>query len=122
MKELYWIAVDWGSSNLRVWALDKRHKILDSFSSSDGMLSLEIVEFEPLLLEKISNWVAGDVNIPVLCCGRVGAKQGWLEAPYARAPYNVKHDTDCVKVGCWDKRLVVRILGGLQKNTPAHVM
>ena len=50
MKDLYWIAVDWGSSNLRVWALDKRHKILDSFSSSDGMLILEIVEFEPLLI------------------------------------------------------------------------
>ena len=49
IKELYWIAVDWGSSNLRVWALDKRYKILDSLSSSDGMLSLETGDFEPLL-------------------------------------------------------------------------
>ena len=94
MKDLYWIAVDWGSSNLRVWALDKRHKILDSFSSSDGMLSLETGDFEPLLLEKISNWVADDANIPVLCCGMVGAKQGWLEAPYATVPYNLMQDTD----------------------------
>ena len=122
MKDLYWIAVDWGSSNLRVWALDKRHKILDSFSSSDGMLSIEIVEFEPLLLEKISNWVAGDVNIPVLCCGMVGAKQGWLEAPYATVPYNLMQETDSVEVFCRDKRLDVRILGGLKQNNPADVM
>ena len=122
MKDLYWIAVDWGSSNLRVWALDKHHKILDSFSSSDGMLSLEIVEFEPLLLEKISNWVAGDVNIPVLCCGMVGAKQGWLEAPYATVPYNLMQDTDSVKVICRGNRLDVRILGGLKQNNPADVM
>ena len=122
MKELYWIAVDWGSSNLRVWALDKRHKILDSFSSSDGMLSLETGNFESLLLEKISNWVAGDVNIPVLCCGMVGAKQGWLEAPYATVPYNLMQDTDSVKVICTDNRLDVRILGGLKQNNPADVM
>ena len=122
IKELYWIAVDWGSSNLRVWALDKRHQVLDSFSSSDGMLSLETGEFEPLLSEQISNWIADDVNIPVLCCGMVGAKQGWLEAPYATVPYNLMQETDSVKVICSDNRLDVRILGGLKQNYPADVM
>ena len=122
LRELYWIAVDWGSSNLRVWALDRRHKILDSFSSNDGMLSLETGDFEPLLLKQISNWVASDVNIPVLCCGMVGAKQGWLEAPYATVPYNLMQETDSVKVICSDNRLDVRILGGLKQNNPADVM
>ena len=122
LKELYWIAVDWGSSNLRVWALDRRHKILDSFSSNDGMLSLETSDFEPLLLKQISNWVANDVNIPVLCCGMVGAKQGWMEAPYATVPYNLMQETDSVKVICSDNRLDVRILGGLKQNNPADVM
>jgi 2-dehydro-3-deoxygalactonokinase len=122
LKELYWIAVDWGSSNLRVWALDRRHKILDSFSSNDGMLSLETGDFEPLLLKQISNWVANDVNIPVLCCGMVGAKQGWMEAPYATVPYNLMQETDSVKVICSDNRLDVRILGGLKQNNPADVM
>ena len=122
MKELHWIAVDWGSSNLRVWALDQSPQILDSFSSSDGMLSLETGDFEPLLSEKISNWVADDVNIPVLCCGMVGAKQGWLEAPYATVPHNLMQETHSVEVFCRDKRLDVRILGGLKQNNPADVM
>ena len=80
LKELYWIAIDWGSSNLRVWALNNNNAILDSILSNDGMLGLASNEFEPLLFEKISKWGVGDANIPILCCGMVGAKQGWVEA------------------------------------------
>ena len=122
LKDVCWIAVDWGSSNLRMWALDKKNEILDSFSSNDGMLGLENGDFEPMLSEKISNWVAGDINIPILCCGMVGAKQGWMEAPYATVPYSLMQETDSVKVICNDKRLDVRILGGLKQNNPADVM
>ena len=122
LKDLCWIAVDWGSSNLRMWALDKKNEILDSFSSNDGMLGLENDDFEPLLYDKISNWVSGEINIPILCCGMVGAKQGWMEAPYSTVPYSLMQETDSVKVICTDNSLDVRILGGLKQNDPADVM
>ena len=122
LKELYWIAIDWGSSNLRVWALNNNNAILDSILSNDGMLGLASNEFEPLLLEKISKWGVGDANIPILCCGMVGAKQGWVEAPYASIPYNLMQEADNVKVSCSDDRLNVRILGGLRQDNPADVM
>ena len=122
LKELYWIAIDWGSSNLRVWALNNNNAILDSILSNDGMLGLASNEFEPLLLEKISKWGVGDANIPILCCGMVGAKQGWVEAPYASIPYNLMQKADNVKVRCSDHRLNVRILGGLRQDNPADVM
>ena len=57
LKELYWIAIDWGSSNLRVWALNNNNAILDSILSNDGMLGLASNEFEPLLLKKYQNGV-----------------------------------------------------------------
>ena len=122
LKELHWIAIDWGSSNLRVWALNNNNAILDSISSNDGMLGLASNEFEPLLSEKISKWGIGDVNIPILCCGMVGAKQGWVEAPYASIPYNLMQEVDSVKVSCSDDRLNVQILGGLRQDNPADVM
>ena len=122
LKELYWIAIDWGSSNLRVWALNNNNAILDSISSNDGMLGLASSEFEPLLSEKISKWGVGDVNVPILCCGMVGAKQGWVEAPYASIPYKLMQEVDSVKVRCSDDRLNVRILGGLRQDNPADVM
>ena len=65
LKELHWIAIDWGSSNLRVWALDNNNAILDSISSNDGMLGLATREFEPLLFEKISKWGVRDDKIPI---------------------------------------------------------
>ena len=98
LKELHWIAIDWGSSNLRVWALDNNNAILDSISSNDGMLGLATSEFEPLLFEKISKWGVRDVKIPILCCGMVGSKQGWVEAPYASIPYSLTQEVDSVKV------------------------
>ena len=122
LKELYWIAIDWGSSNLRVWALNNNNAILDSILSSDGMLGLASNEFEPLLFEKISKWGVGDANIPILCCGMVGAKQGWVEAPYASIPYNLMQEVDSIKVSCSDDRLNVQILGGLRQDNPADVM
>ena len=45
LKELYWIAIDWGSSNLRVWALNNNNAILDSILSNDVMLGLASTEF-----------------------------------------------------------------------------
>ena len=49
LKELYWIAIDWGSSNLRVWALNNNNAILDSILSNDGMLGLATSEFLSLI-------------------------------------------------------------------------
>jgi 2-dehydro-3-deoxygalactonokinase len=102
--------------------LNNNNAILDSISSNDGMLGLASSEFEPLLSEKISKWGVGDVNIPILCCGMVGAKQGWVEAPYASIPYKLMQEVDSVKVRCSDNRLNVRILGGLRQDNPADVM
>ena len=52
----------------------------------------------------------------------VGAKQGWVEAPYASIPYNLTQKVDSVKVSLSDDRLNVRILGGLRQDNPADVM
>ena len=102
--------------------MNNNNAILDSISSNDGMLGLASSEFEPLLSEKISKWGVGDVNVPILCCGMVGAKQGWVEAPYACIPYKLMQEVDSVRVRCSDDRLNVRILGGLRQDNPADVM
>ena len=33
---LHWIAVDWGTTNLRVWAMDKKGRIIEKKSSKKG--------------------------------------------------------------------------------------
>ncbi|MCO4817945.1 MAG: 2-dehydro-3-deoxygalactonokinase, partial [Planktomarina temperata] len=81
-----WIAVDWGTSTLRAWAMSHDGQDLATASSADGMGQLTSEEFEPALLRLIETWLAEDTPTSVIACGMVGAKQGWIEAPYAATP------------------------------------
>ena len=78
-----WVAVDWGTSNLRAWGIDSSGEIAFSRSSPDGMSRLTREQYPSVL-----SGLLADVHEPldVLICGMAGARQGWLEAPYLDAP------------------------------------
>jgi 2-dehydro-3-deoxygalactonokinase len=114
-----WIAVDWGTSNLRIWAMGKDGNVLAEKRSEEGMGGLAQEEFEPVLLTHIDEWLDGSVT-PTLACGMVGARQGWVEAPYDRVPSQPAQKT--VKVAVKDKRLDMRIISGMAQQVPADVM
>ena len=46
---LDWMAADWGSSQLRLWALDAEDRLLAQQSLPQGMARLTPDEFEPTL-------------------------------------------------------------------------
>lgn len=119
-----WIAVDWGTSHVRAWALDDGGRILAERSSADGMGVLEPSGFEPALLRLIADWLPapGSAPLPVIACGMVGARQGWHEAPYRPVP--------CTPVGtgapCAAPRtssgFTLTIVPGLSQARPFDVM
>ena len=117
MTQAQWIAVDWGTSNLRAWAMNGRD-VLAEASSDAGMNTLERAGFEGALLSLVGDWIAGPVD--VMACGMVGSRQGWAEAAYQSVP--------CVPAGhsviapTQDARLTVRILAGASQADPADVM
>ena len=115
-----WIAVDWGTSNLRAWAMGATG-ILAEAASDDGMGKLARDEFEPALLRLIGPWMeAGPV--PVIACGMVGSRQGWVEAPYRAVPCTPLDAAALVAAPTSDPRLRVQIAPGLKQTTPADVM
>jgi 2-dehydro-3-deoxygalactonokinase len=79
-----WIAVDWGTSNVRAWGLDADGGIVFSESSDRGMGKLSREDY-PAVLAGMVGARAPDVE-DVLICGMAGARQGWLEAPYLHTP------------------------------------
>ncbi|WP_299360562.1 2-dehydro-3-deoxygalactonokinase [uncultured Paracoccus sp.] len=81
-----WIAVDWGTSALRVWAMADDGTVLDRGRSDQGMGGLDPEGFEPALLALIGGWLPAAGTIPVIACGMVGARQGWAEAGYRPVP------------------------------------
>ncbi|HHB82290.1 MAG TPA: 2-keto-3-deoxy-galactonokinase, partial [Devosia sp.] len=118
---LSWIGLDWGTSNLRAWGLDEAGEIVETARSNAGMGGLNPQEFEPALLDVIGEWLAPFHNtrqVPVICCGMVGARDGWAEAGYEKVPFKPGDMGEATSVPTLDKRLDVRILSGLSQHTP----
>lgn len=83
-EQVEWVAVDWGTSNLRAWGIDSAGGITFARSSPDGMGRLSREQYPDVLTSLLSG-VTDDVE-DVLICGMAGARQGWIEAPYLDAP------------------------------------
>lgn len=117
-----WIAADWGTSALRVWAMDADGVPLAQASSNKGMAALTRERYEPALLALISDWLPAGRTTPVIACGMVGARQGWVEAPYTATPCAPLAAAHCIPAPTADPRLDVRIIPGLKQLTPPDVM
>ncbi|MFN3723252.1 MAG: 2-dehydro-3-deoxygalactonokinase [Paracoccaceae bacterium] len=115
-----WIAVDWGTSNLRVWAMGPEGAITHA-ASDDGMGRLGHEQFEPALLALIGPWLGSGI-VPVIVCGMAGSRQGWFEAPYRAVPCTPLDRAGLVRVPVVDPRIAVYIAPGLKQAKPADVM
>ncbi|WP_170423584.1 2-dehydro-3-deoxygalactonokinase [Ruegeria arenilitoris] len=114
-----WIAVDWGTSHLRVWAM-QGDNVLDQAQSDRGMARLAKEAFQPALLDLIDGWLSAE-PVDVLACGMVGARQGWVEAPYAAVPSAPLPDAP-IRVPGTDPRIRAFVVPGLKQNAPPDVM
>lgn len=122
MSEVSWIAVDWGTTQLRAWALAAGGEVLHRAASTRGMGSLAVDQFEAALLELIDGWLTADRVTEVVACGMVGARQGWREAPYAEVPCAPQAIARVIRPEVSDARMRVSIIPGLCHRSPADVM
>ncbi|MFK7901568.1 MAG: 2-dehydro-3-deoxygalactonokinase [Nitratireductor sp.] len=117
-----WIAVDWGTSNLRCWVFDQNNDVLKQLTSDKGMGELEPHQFESTLLSVVEAFLPKDKTTPIIACGMVGAKQGWQEATYAKAPCAPHSSASMLKAKVNDPRIEVHILPGISSANPPDVM
>ncbi|WP_342068727.1 2-dehydro-3-deoxygalactonokinase [Yoonia algicola] len=114
-----WIAVDWGTSNMRAWAMSASGTVLAEASSDQGMGKLDRSGFEPALLAVIKDWIDGPTT--VIACGMVGSRQGWVEAPYAAVPCATLPE-GLVRAPTKHPDLTVYVIPGIKQTNPADVM
>ena len=98
--------------------------ILAMKSSPQGMSGLAQTEYEPVLMELISEWLdkySMGAKLQVIACGMVGSQQGWREAGYTPIPSSPS-DVDVTKPHVEDARIDVSILAGLSQSEPSDVM
>ena len=122
MEHLNWIAVDWGTSHLRVWLMDEQDNVLQHLASDRGMSCLKPEEFETTLIKMVGDALPDQGNITVICCGMAGSRQGWAEAPYSKAPCTPPSIDAATRVSTKDPRISVFILPGIKQLPAADVM
>ncbi|MDZ7824161.1 MAG: 2-dehydro-3-deoxygalactonokinase [Ahrensia sp.] len=79
------VAVDWGTSQLRIWPLDRDGNVAATYKSGEGMRNVSPSGFASLLEQHLTS-LEIEHSVPVIMCGMVGSRQGWCEVPYVDMP------------------------------------
>jgi 2-dehydro-3-deoxygalactonokinase len=74
------VAVDWGSSNRRVYLLDAEGRVLDRRADSRGALSMPRDHYLP----DVVRWLTTAPE--VLIAGVAGSTRGWIDTGFVEAP------------------------------------
>ncbi|MEJ6388730.1 2-dehydro-3-deoxygalactonokinase [Gymnodinialimonas ulvae] len=117
-----WIAVDWGTSNLRLWVMGDGDTVLKKIEDPRGMSVLKPHEFAEVLVELTAGIPRSDDVLDVVACGMVGARQGWREAPYVPVPGRPPTGAKAIRIDLPNAGLRVFVLPGMSQDNPPDVM
>jgi 2-dehydro-3-deoxygalactonokinase len=74
------VAVDWGTTNRRVFVLDADGGVVETRVDDAGVLAVSDFPAEIAALRAAAG------GAPLLLAGMIGSNRGWVEAPYVAAP------------------------------------
>jgi 2-dehydro-3-deoxygalactonokinase len=84
MDDVRLIAIDWGTSSARAYALDGLGKVVSERSAPLGVQRVAGGGFADALSVLCGGEVPDD--LPLIASGMIGSRQGWVEAPYCKCP------------------------------------
>jgi 2-dehydro-3-deoxygalactonokinase len=84
MDDVRLIAIDWGTSSARAYALDGHGKVVSERSAPLGVQRVAGGGFSDALNVLCGGEVPDD--LPLIASGMIGSRQGWVEVPYRRCP------------------------------------
>jgi 2-dehydro-3-deoxygalactonokinase len=84
------VVVDWGTSSFRLWTLDACGRVLAERRSNEGLAASGEQGFETIIEAHLTALGVPE-SVPVVMCGMVGSRAGWVEAAYLDAPIRLDH-------------------------------
>jgi 2-dehydro-3-deoxygalactonokinase len=78
------IGIDWGTTTARAYRFDAEGSIAAEHSAALGVQKIEGGRF----VDALKGLLGGEIPaaVPLIACGMIGSRQGWLEAPYLQCP------------------------------------
>jgi len=119
MSHIDFVAVDWGTSSFRAWAIAPDGAVMAQHQGDQGMNGLAPAEFPPTLEAALAH-MGVTARVPVVACGMVGAAQGWIEAPYVAIGDASHLARGAVKAPTGGRDVFV--LPGMKQASPPNVM
>jgi 2-dehydro-3-deoxygalactonokinase len=78
------IAIDWGTTTVRAYRLDARGDTIAEHAAAFGVQTIESGRFREALAVLLGGAIPEAT--PLIACGMVGSRQGWVEAAYVECP------------------------------------
>ena len=100
------VAVDWGTTNRRAYAIDAAGEVIDTMEDETGLLAVSAGGFDKAVAE-LRERFGGK---PLLLAGMIGSNRGWIEAPYVPCPATL---ADLTAKLCWAEPGRAAIVPGL---------
>lgn len=93
------IGVDWGGTHVRAYAFNQDGALVAKCAIEANGAHTHSEQ----LTELADHWLTD--NMPVLMCGMVGSRHGWVEAPYVPCPWDLNQELPLTRVPerphCW---------------------
>lgn len=78
------IAIDWGTTSFRAWALGPGGNVLAEKREGPGVLAVPDGDFDLAFEDALAQWL--QPGIPVIAAGMITSRNGWVETPYLPLP------------------------------------
>lgn len=87
MQDIALLAIDWGTSSARAYGIDREGRICHTRSAPLGVQRVLNGQFSHALETLCGGHVPA--GVPIIACGMIGSRQGWVEAPYCDCPADI---------------------------------
>jgi 2-dehydro-3-deoxygalactonokinase len=78
------IAIDWGTTSFRAWALGPTGEVLQTSQAGVGILAVPEGDFDAAFEAALGPWL--DSGAPVIAAGMITSRNGWVETQYLPLP------------------------------------
>ncbi len=106
------IALDWGTTNSRVYLVDGAGTAADVRNARTGIMNVVGGKFAAAFAELAGDWLDAYPDAPIIMCGMIGSRQGWVEAPYVRCPATIDEIAQaCIRLEVAPDRVATLVPG-----------